>query len=1055
MTHTSSSITTQICNNVLVSVLLIRLCSLPIYHSLRVQVAVTFRCVKQHRRLDQIKSDCKATQGLTLVVRTRLTCYLDLPSSSDSFLVDSLSQRFSVKMWFQAFLGLCWFLSREVILSAGHGDRPHGCQVWSPTEVTCSFLDAVPPDLPPSILRLNLQHNSIREVNRQSFDGLEHLEYLDLSWNSIEYVENGTYASLTNLLTLNLSRNGLGDAQWFNFTSPLPSLQTLILSDNRLQQLNRQSFRGLHNLTVLDISSNAIIVGECAFCGQQRLQRLDMTDNEISTLPSRLFHPQSELVLLDLSHNRLRDDVLEKEELWSGLARLRTLDVSRNIFSIPTFAQSFRNLTSLNTIYMSSTKMQQFRFQNVVPLLNAPIHDFILSYNPISIFEEGILLQLRHLRTLDLSQTPIPSSQLLKILPELKYTKIQKLELGTAPGNFAIDNTTFGRLPGLEELSVFGSDLSVLKTEVLRHSRNLTDLDLKANNITIIEENAFIGLESLQKLQLQRNNIKTLPERVFDPLHALTYLDLSSNNLNTIPPALFKRLLNLQSLSLAGNGIVRIDNTTFVGLNSLTHLDLSFNLFTTARNVVAPSLKSINFKGNQITSLKANEFSGLGNLVSLSLEGTGIETIERRAFQGLGKLNLLDLSQNRLRTITSRMFEDLENVTKINLSLNLLLSEIEPFGFYGLRRLKALVIRYYLWTIHPHAFAGLDSLVFLDLSHNQVYKVGRHAFDGLHNLKRFHLVKTKIAVFEEETFGHVIRQANRIRFEENPFFCDCRLLWFVEWARDNPDNLFFFSLDWYKCAGPPEYAGTRLVNFYINCTSPNPDTEFQPNLPLACAFSSSAVLLYMLTAFLVSFHRWKIKYLVFLLRRRNEDEEPLRGRRFVYDAFVAHNSEDTRWVVRELCHNLENVEDQPRYKLCIHQRNFLPGAPIVNNIVKAIETSRKTICVLTRSFLRSGWCEFELQLAQTPDNLFGKGGSCRLILVFLEEIPRPLLKKYRHLEAVMDRDTYLEWPGDVRGRPLFWRRLRAALGKPVNAERAGDRGMRDDEQHELVPLLRV
>ncbi|KAI8498641.1 hypothetical protein Bbelb_238430 [Branchiostoma belcheri] len=482
--------------------------------------------------------------------------------------------------WTVAFLSLSvWLLSG---MTVGNADNPHGCQVWSPTEVKCAHTDLneVPLDLPATILRLDLQGSRLKELRRHSFDALKRLQYLDLSWTRFEYVENGTFASLTNLRTLNLSRNGLGDAQWFNITSSLPSLQTLILSDNRLQQLNRRTFRGLHNLTFLDISSNAIIVGECAFCGQQRLQRLDMTDNEISTLPNRLFHPQSELELLDLSNNRLRDDVLAKEEPWSGLARLRTLD----------------------------------------------------------------------------------------------------------------------------------------------------------------------------------------------------------------------------------------------------------------------------------------------------------------------------------------------------------------------------------------------------------------------------------------------------------------------------------------CAGPPEYADTRLVNFYINCTSPAPDTEFQPNLPLACAFSSSAVLLYMLTAFLVSYHRWKIKYLMFLLRRRNEDEEPLRGRRFVYDAFVAHNSEDTRWVVRELCHNLENVEDQPRYKLCIHQRNFLPGAPIVNNIVKAIETSRKTICVLTRSFLRSGWCEFELQLAQTPDNLFGKGGSCRLILVFLEEIPRPLLKKYRHLEAVMDRDTYLEWPGDVRGRPLFWRRLRAALGKPVNAERAGDRGIGDDDGHELVPL---
>ncbi|XP_035685585.1 toll-like receptor 4 [Branchiostoma floridae] len=546
-----------------------------------------------------------------------------------------------------AFLSLSvWFL---LGMPVGNADNPHGCQVWSPAEVTCvdTFqLTVVPPDLPESILRLDLQGNRIKELYRQPFNTLKHLEYLDLTWTRFEYVENGTFAGMTNLRTLNLSRNDLGDSQWSNITSSLPSLRTLILSNNRLQHLSRWSFKGLHNLTFLDLSSNAIIVGECAFCGQQRLKRLDMTSNEISTLPNRLFHPQSELELLDLSNNRLTDDVLEKEELWLGLSRLRTLLVRRNYLSIPKFAQSFRNLTSLNTITMS---------------------------------------------------------------------------------------------------------------------------DLGWNNISIIDEYAFTGLESLDKL--------------------------------------------------------------------------------------------------------------------------------------------------RIATITSRMFEGLENVTVLDLSLNDVL-EIEPYGFY--------------------------------------------------------------------------------------------------------------------------------------------DNEFQPNLPLACALSSSAIVFYMFAVFLISYYHWKIKYLMFLLRRRNEDDdEPMRGRRFVYDAFVAHNSEDIRWVVHELCHNLEDVQDQPRYKLCIHQRNFLPGAPIVNNIVKAIETSRKTICVLTRSFLRSGWCEFELQLAQTPDNLFGKGGSCRLILVFLEKIPRPLLKKYKHLEAVMDRDTYLEWPGDARGRPLFWRRLRAALGKPVNDGQAGDGGMIDDDGHELVPLNRM
>ncbi|XP_078617929.1 uncharacterized protein LOC144885732 [Branchiostoma floridae x Branchiostoma japonicum] len=953
-----------------------------------------------------------------------------------------------------AFLSLsAWFL---LGMPVGNAENPHGCQVWSPAEVTCvdTFqLTVVPPDLPESILRLDLQGNRIKELHRQPFNTLKHLQYLDLTWTRIKYIENGTFTALTNLRMLNLSRNDIGDSQWSNVTSSLPSLQTLILSGNLLQRLNRWSFRGLHNLTFLDLSSNAIIVGECAFCGLQSLQRLDMTDNEISTLPSRLFHPQSHIELLDLSNNRLTDAVLEKEELWSGLAKLGTLDVRRNYFSIPKFAKSFKNLTSLNTINMFGNKIQQFRFQNVAPLLNAPIHDIILGNNPISEFEEGILFRLRHLTILNLKRTRIHPLQLQKILPELQNTKIQKLELEPAPGNFAIDNTTFGRLPALEELSIYGSDLSLLKAEVFRHSNNLTDLNLGWNNITVIDENAFIGLEILERLKLQRNNIKILPDNVFDPLLALSYLDLSLNFLNTISPGLFKSLLNLQRLDLSSNGITKIDKRIFEGIKSLIFIDLSFNRLTTVRNIVGPSVKSIDLSRNEITIIKTKEFQGLTNLVSLVLVGNGIRSVEPYAFQGLGKLEELDLGLNSIGTITSRMFEGLENVTELNIRLNDVIG-IEPYGFYGLRQLENLSITRTLRTVDSYAFTGMDSLVFLDLSFNQIARVNMHTFDGLHKLKILLLVKNKITVFEEETFGRVVRQASRIQFEQNPFYCDCKLLWFVEWARNNPDKIYSFQFDWYKCTGPPENAGTRLVDFYINCTSPI-DNEFQPNLPLACALSSSAILFYMFAVFLISYYHWKIKYLMFLLRRRNDDEEPMRGRRFVYDAFVAHNSEDIRWVVHELCHNLEDVEDQPRYKLCIHQRNFLPGAPIVNNIVKAIETSRKTICVLTRSFLRSGWCEFELQLAQTPDNLFGKGGSCRLILVFLEKIPRPLLKKYKHLEAVMDRDTYLEWPGDARGRPLFWRRLRAALGKPVNDGQAGDGGMIDDDGHELVPLNRM
>ncbi|CAG5122545.1 unnamed protein product, partial [Candidula unifasciata] len=47
--------------------------------------------------------------------------------------------------------------------------------------------------------------------------------------------------------------------------------------------------------------------------------------------------------------------------------------------------------------------------------------------------------------------------------------------------------------------------------------------------------------------------------------------------------------------------------------------------------------------------------------------------------------------------------------------------------------------------------------------------------------------------------------------------------------------------------------------------------------------------------------------------------------------------------------------------LLVHGRDFVAGTSIPANIFRAVAESRRTLAVLTRSFVESYWCNFELQ----------------------------------------------------------------------------------------------
>ncbi|XP_061197405.1 uncharacterized protein LOC133205578 [Saccostrea echinata] len=144
-----------------------------------------------------------------------------------------------------------------------------------------------------------------------------------------------------------------------------------------------------------------------------------------------------------------------------------------------------------------------------------------------------------------------------------------------------------------------------------------------------------------------------------------------------------------------------------------------------------------------------------------------------------------------------------------------------------------------------------------------------------------------------------------------------------------------------------------------------------------------------------------------------------------YDAFISYKSskEDEDFVLHQL---YPKLEEEMGFKLCLHFRDFTPGDIIANNIIQAIENSRRTIMVLSPNYVESEWCRMEYQKAQ-HEMLKRKH---RIIPIMFRDITK--CEKFdKALGDILRTVTYIQWPedGDSNKIERFWNQLRLSLPK--------------------------
>ena len=318
----------------------------------------------------------------------------------------------------------------------------------------------------------------------------------------------------------------------------------------------------------------------------------------------------------------------------------------------------------------------------------------------------------------------------------------------------------------------------------------------------------------------------------------------------------------------------------------------------------------------------------------------------------------------------------------------------------------------------------------LNLSKNSLHSVN-FKFSHMVNLSHLDLSENLMALLDRNTQDTINKLKSNnfsVNLFGNPLQCSCDMLSFLNWM--DQSRHIFLKFKSYSCTYKTSIANFSQFDKILE--ELNFECSLQFLLRVSIALMITLVLIFTVAVALYRY-RWEVKFLClkFVVEKSHYQTLIDAENEYEFDAFVAYHKDNGDWVRGELFENLDvknnqtgyQEEDDRRFKLCIHERDFIPGTPIEENIAHAIENSRKTILVLSKSFLESGWCEFELQMA-CMENI-DKGRNA-IIVVMLEDLPAKKMSK--SLRLLICKNTYIEWSNDEDLKKNFWEKMRVALG---------------------------
>lgn len=231
-------------------------------------------------------------------------------------------------------------------------------------------------------------------------------------------------------------------------------------------------------------------------------------------------------------------------------------------------------------------------------------------------------------------------------------------------------NGVFHSLKYLEYLYLDYNNIEILQRNTFLGLIHLIYLDLRNNQISIVEENAFTDLENLEKLYLDDNKIKTLDGDALSKFVRIDTMSLSFNLLESINVNIFTDYYYLKVLWLDNNNFKQIPNELLKNAKYLLQLDISSNPLETisSKTLTSDYLGILDAKNSSLSTIN-NLFINLPNLQELDVSNNNLTNINLNDFSQFQRIKSLNFSHNSIRHIDCTR-NSIPTLLKIDISYN-------------------------------------------------------------------------------------------------------------------------------------------------------------------------------------------------------------------------------------------------------------------------------------------------------------------------------------------------------------------------------------------------